>query len=88
VAVNMAGADHLAISDAVWLVRGAIPTGILGPEQTVSTVRRYVAGFLDSALRGVDTEPTVAVKRTTQGTAGIPMRTPSGCSTALQAPTQ
>src|SRR5262249_44965344 len=79
VAVNLAGADHLALSDAVWLIRGAIPTGSLGPEQTVSTVRRYVAGFLDSALRGVDTEPAVSVNRTTQRDAAIPMRAPSGC---------
>jgi pimeloyl-ACP methyl ester carboxylesterase len=51
-AVNLEGAEHLTTSDAVWLARGAIKTGTLGPDRAVAAVRDYIAAFLDTNLRG------------------------------------
>ena len=50
--VRLPGADHLAPSDAVWLARGMIKTGGLGPEKIIAVLRNYVAAFLDANLRG------------------------------------
>jgi pimeloyl-ACP methyl ester carboxylesterase len=52
VALNLKGADHLTPSDAVWLARGAVRTGSMGMEKTVEAIRKYVADFLDSNLKG------------------------------------
>jgi len=52
IAVNLRGAEHLTPSDAVWLAKGAIKTGTMGPDKTVAAVRDYVAAFLDENLRG------------------------------------
>jgi predicted dienelactone hydrolase len=49
--VNLTDAEHLAPSDAVWLAKGAIQTGSMGPERTVAAVRDHIAAFLDSNLR-------------------------------------
>jgi dienelactone hydrolase len=51
-AVNLKGAEHVTPSDAVWLAKGAIKTGPMGTEKTVSAMRDYIAAFLDSTLRG------------------------------------
>ncbi len=51
-AVNLKGAEHLTPSDAVWLANGAIKTGTVGMTKTVTSVRDYVAGFLDANLNG------------------------------------
>ena len=50
-AVNLRGAEHLSLSDAVWLARGAFETGTIGPDKTMAAVRDYVATFLDENLR-------------------------------------
>ena len=50
-AVNLRGAEHLSLSDAVWLARGAFETGTIGPDKTIAAVRDYVATFLDENLR-------------------------------------
>jgi len=50
--VNLRGAEHRAPSDAVWLAKGTISTGAMGPEKTVEAVRDYIAAFLDTNLRG------------------------------------
>ena len=49
-AINLPGAGHLSLSDAVWYAKGTIPTGSLSPEQTVSAIRDSVATFLDIHL--------------------------------------
>jgi len=54
-AVNLRGAEHLTISDAVWLAAGAIKTGSMGPNKTIAAIRNYVAAFLDANL--LDKEP-------------------------------
>jgi dienelactone hydrolase len=50
--VSLPSADHLTPSDAVWLAKGMIKTGGLGPEKTMAVLRTYVAAFLDANLRG------------------------------------
>ena len=51
-AVNLPGLDHLALSDAVWLLDGALSSGSASPQAAVSVLRTYVADFLDANLRG------------------------------------
>jgi dienelactone hydrolase len=50
-AVNLKGADHLTPSDALWLTKGAVKSGEMGPDKTVAAIREYVAAFLDVNLR-------------------------------------
>ncbi|HKU20984.1 MAG TPA: alpha/beta fold hydrolase [Terriglobales bacterium] len=53
--VNLRGAEHLALSDALWLKK-AVPqlnarSGAMPMETTISAIREYVAAFLDANLR-------------------------------------
>ncbi len=50
--VNLRGTEHLTPSDAVWLAKGAIKTGAMGSDKTMTAIRDYVAAFLDSNLWG------------------------------------
>jgi dienelactone hydrolase len=50
--VDLRGAEHVTPSDAVWLAKGAIQTGAMGPEKTIDALRSYIAAFLDTQLRG------------------------------------
>jgi len=50
-AVNFTGAEHLTPSDAVWLAKGAVKAGTMGPDKTVTALREYIAAFLDANLR-------------------------------------
>jgi dienelactone hydrolase len=52
-AVALPGAEHLALSDAVWLLKGSVATGST-PEALIAATREYVAAFLDANLRGKD----------------------------------
>jgi dienelactone hydrolase len=52
-AVALPGAEHLALSDAVWLLKGSVATGST-PEAMIAATREYVAAFLDANLRGKD----------------------------------
>jgi dienelactone hydrolase len=52
VAVNLSGAEHLTPSDAVWLAKGVIKTGDMGPEKTLAAIRTYIAAFLEANLEG------------------------------------
>jgi hypothetical protein len=56
-AVNLRGAEHVAPSDLVWLAKGGITTGAMGPEKTIAAVRDYIAAFLDANLRGKPLDP-------------------------------
>jgi pimeloyl-ACP methyl ester carboxylesterase len=58
-AVNLPGAEHVTPSDLVWLAKGAIKTGAMGPEKTIAAVRNYIAAFLDANLRGKPLEPVL-----------------------------
>jgi predicted dienelactone hydrolase len=66
-AVNLAGAEHLTTSDAVWLARGAVKTGTMGSDKSISAIRNYVADFLDTSLRDYSANP-----RLTQGSSEYP----------------
>ena len=52
-AVALPGAEHLALSDAGWLLKGSVATGST-PEAMIAATREYVAAFLDANLRGKD----------------------------------
>jgi dienelactone hydrolase len=56
-AVNFQGAEHVTPTDAVWLAKGAIKTGPMGPEKTIAAIRDYIAAFLDANLRGQPLDP-------------------------------
>jgi hypothetical protein len=49
-AVSFPGAEHLALSDAVWLLKGKVKTGATS-DAMIAATREYVATFLDSSLR-------------------------------------
>jgi dienelactone hydrolase len=55
--VNFPGAEHVTPSDAVWLAKGAVKTGNMGPEKTIAAVRDYIATFLDANLGGERLSP-------------------------------
>jgi YVTN family beta-propeller protein len=59
-AVNLKGAEHLTPSDAVWLAKGAIKIGPMGPEKTIAAMRDYIAAFLDTNLRGQPLDPLLS----------------------------
>ena len=50
--MNLRGTEHVTPSDAVWLAKGAVKTGSMGPGKTIAAVRDYIAAFLDAELRG------------------------------------
>ena len=56
-AVSLQGAEHVAFSDWIWLTKGAVQTGPMGPQKTMSAIRDYIAGFLDTNLRGEPPNP-------------------------------
>jgi len=49
-AVDLAGAEHVAVSDAVWLMKGLVKTGDPDPDRAIAAIRDYVASFLDANL--------------------------------------
>jgi hypothetical protein len=50
-AVNLAGAEHVTPSDAIWLTKGVVKTGTMGPDKTIEAIREYIAVFLETNLR-------------------------------------
>jgi len=57
IAVNLRGAEHVTLSDAIWLAVGAVKTGSMGPEKSTAAIRNYVAAFLDVHLLGKPLDP-------------------------------
>ena len=55
-AVNLNGAEHVALSDAVWLGSGTIATGPMGIEKTINAIRETSAAFLNAAFRGASVD--------------------------------
>jgi pimeloyl-ACP methyl ester carboxylesterase len=51
-AVNLNGAEHTALSDAVWLGNGAVATGPMGVVGTIAAIRQVSAAFLGAAFAG------------------------------------
>jgi predicted dienelactone hydrolase len=59
VAVDFPAADHLALSDAVWLLKGSVASGST-PHTMIAATRAYVAAFLDGNLGGKDLRSLLA----------------------------
>jgi len=59
-AVNLEGSEHLTPTDAVWLAKGAVKTGKMGPDKAIAAVRDYVAAFLDVHLRDRGFDPLLS----------------------------
>lgn len=59
-AISLQGTEHVALSDWIWLTSDAVQTGPMGPQKTMSAIRDYVAGFLDTNLRGEPASPLLA----------------------------
>ncbi len=59
-AVNLRGTEHLTPSDLIWLTKGVIKTGKMGPEKTIAAIRDYIAAFLDASLRGQPLNPLLS----------------------------
>jgi len=78
-AVNLEGAEHLTTSDAVWLARGAIKTGNMGPEKAIAAVRDYIAAFLDTNLQRKDSDPLLTGPSLDFPDAAVTTRTQSLC---------
>jgi dienelactone hydrolase len=49
-AVDLPGAEHIALSDAVWLMKDVVKTGDPSPDRAIAAIREYVASFLDANL--------------------------------------
>jgi dienelactone hydrolase len=50
--VNLNGAEHTALSDAIWLGNGVVTTGAMGVEKTIASIRDVSAAFLAAAFTG------------------------------------
>jgi dienelactone hydrolase len=78
-AVNLKGADHLTPSDALWLAKGAVKSGEMGPDKTIAAIRDYVAAFLDVNLRGKPMGPLLAGPSSDFPDAGVTTQEQSVC---------
>jgi dienelactone hydrolase len=54
--VNLTGAEHIALSDAAWIGRGAIATGPMGTEKTIAAIRETSVAFLNAAFTGASVD--------------------------------
>lgn len=80
VAVNFSGGEHVMFSDLLWLARGAIQTGAMGPDQTAAAVRDYIAAFLDASLRGRGTVPLLSGRSAVYPHAAVTTHSESLCA--------
>jgi hypothetical protein len=48
--VSLPGAEHIALSDAVWLMKERVSTGDADPDHAIAAIRDYLADFLASSL--------------------------------------
>jgi dienelactone hydrolase len=78
-AVNLKGADHLTPSDALWLAKGVVKSGEMGPDKTIAAIRDYVAAFLDVNLRGKPMGPLLTGPSSDFPDAGVTTREQSVC---------
>jgi predicted dienelactone hydrolase len=59
-AINLEGSEHLTPTDAVWLAKGAVKTGTMGPDKAIAAVRDYIAAFLDVHLQEKTFDPLLS----------------------------
>jgi len=58
-AVAFPGAEHIALSDAVWLLKGVVKSGDSDADRAIAAIREYVASFLDTNLREQAPRPSL-----------------------------
>ncbi len=80
VAVNLSGAEHVALSDAVWLGNGTIATGPMGIEKTITAIRDASAAFLNAAFTGAPVDGPALRSLLNNPDAVITMQGQSPCS--------
>jgi len=59
-AVNLPGAEHVALGDWIWLTRNSVEAGAMGPDKTMAAIRDYVGAFLDTHVRDLPADPARA----------------------------
>ena len=87
-AVNLEGSEHLTPTDAVWLAKGAVKTGTMGPEKAISAVRDYVAAFLDVHLQEKNFDPLLSGSSLRYPDAFVVTQEKSLCSQGAQRSSQ
>ena len=80
VAVSLPGAEHIALSDAVWLGSGAVATGPMGIEKTIAAIRETSAAFLNAAFTGASMDGPAFRSLMNDPDAVITMQGQSPCS--------
>jgi predicted dienelactone hydrolase len=78
--VNLTGAEHIALSDAVWLGSGAIATGPMGIQKTIAALRETSAAFLNAAFRGASVDGPAFRVLMNDPNAVVTMQDQSPCS--------
>jgi dienelactone hydrolase len=78
-AVDLAGAEHTALSDAVWLAPGAAATGPMGTDGTIAAVRAVSAEFLNEVFTGAAADSSAIRSLTTNPQAIVTLRDQSRC---------
>ena len=66
VAVSFPHAEHIALSDAVWLLEGSVKTGTT-PAAIIAATRGYVAAFLDANIRSSASYSLLSASAATTG---------------------
>jgi predicted dienelactone hydrolase len=79
-AVNLKGAEHIALSDAVWLGSGTIATGPMGIEKTITAIRQTSAAFLKAAFSGASVDGPAFQSLMNDPDAVLTMQGQSPCS--------
>jgi predicted dienelactone hydrolase len=79
-AVRLSGAEHIALSDAVWLGSGTITTGPMGVEKTIAAVREASAAFLNAAFTGASLDGPTFRSLMNDPNAIVTMQGQSPCS--------
>jgi predicted dienelactone hydrolase len=79
-AVNLKGAEHVALSDAVWLGSRTITTGPMGVEKTIAAIRETSAAFLNAVFRGESVDGPVFRSLMNDPDANVTMQGQSPCS--------
>jgi dienelactone hydrolase len=79
-AVNLNGAEHIALSDAVWLGSGAVATGPMGIQKTIAAIRETSAAFLNATFTGAPMDVPALPSLTNEPNAVVTMQGQSPCS--------
>jgi len=87
-AVNLEGSEHLTPTDAVWLAKGAVKTGTMGPDKAIASIRDYVAAFLEVHLQDKTFDPLLSGPSLQYPDAFVVMQEKSLCSSGAHGSAQ